>query len=317
MNINKKLFPWFVLFSALGLVSVAAYFSIVGISTLFAGAVVSVSIMALFLELGKISAVTFAYRYWYKCKSYLKIYLIVAITILMIITSLGISAMLMSAYQKSSIEYAVTQDKIKIIEQQIIFSQQSIDTLINLRTSQNTNQMNEFIIRNPMLFKQFQQQIADTDNNIENESKKKQSLINNINELKLGTAEKKDVQVFKFLANALNMSLDKVAKWFILMIIFIFDPLAIALILAYNVIIYKIEDESVYDKNLRIVPLEPVISTPIPAPVPAVIIEEPKAEEEIKPIIVETIELPPKVKENVGGNNNNNLSEWFRQMFKL
>lgn len=310
MNINKKLFPLFILLSAVGLISVAAFFSIVGISTLFAGSVISVSIMALFLELGKISAATFLYRYWTKCKTYIKTYLTVATIILMIITSLGIFGYLSAAYQKSSIEFGVTQDKIKITEQQIVFSQQNIDNLVNLRTSQNTNQMNEFVVRNPMLFKQFQQQIADTDSNIEKESKKKQALIDSVNTLKLGTAEKKDVQTFKFVADAVGLPLDTVARWFIIMIIFVFDPMAIGLILAYNVAVYRKEDESVYDDVIPILPPPTPIWSPKDKiiesePIPSIITEPPK-----ESVVIESkTETPPAAQ--------NGLTDWFKQMFKF
>ena len=69
-----------------------------------------------------------------------------------------------------------------------------------------------------------------------------------INQLKLGTASKKDVQTFKFVADALKLPLDTVARWFILFIICVFDPLAICLILAYNIAVYRKEDESVLMK---------------------------------------------------------------------
>jgi hypothetical protein len=274
MNINKKLlFPFIILFSALGLASVAAYFSIIGISTLFSGAALSVGIMALFLEIGKISSVSFAYRYWNKCKFYLKSYLVISMLILMIITSAGIAGMLMSAYQKSSIEYTISQEKIKTTEQQktyyqdkITTSKSRIDALTKLRSSQEVRMnevvTNEFLTRNPLQLKQLQQQtidlITNTDKDIKEENDKIQTSIDDISKIdekigtiKLGLAEKKDVQTFKFVADALDMTLDQVAKWFILMIIFVFDPLAICLILAYNVIVYKKENESVYDAGVK------------------------------------------------------------------
>jgi hypothetical protein len=70
-----------------------------------------------------------------------------------------------------------------------------------------------------------------------------------VNQLKLGSAEKKDIQTFKFVADALGLSLDTVARWFIISIIFVFDPLAICLILAYNVAVFRREDERVYGET--------------------------------------------------------------------
>ena len=338
---KNKLFPLFVLFSAMGLASVAAYFSIIGISTLFAGASISVGIMALFLEIGKLSAVSFSYRYWNKCSLYLKTYLVSAIIILMLITSLGISGMLMSAYQKSSIEFTTTQEKIKTTEDQkgyytdkIAASKKRIEDLTHIRESEESRMngiiTNEFISRNPVQLKQLQQQnadmISDTDNSIKDENKKIQDSIDGIakvndevNQLKLGTSEKKDIQTFKFVADALGMSLDSVARWVILSIMFVFDPLAICLILAYNVIIFKKYEElesisippttSTSSASYSIQPTTTIIDTP-----KIVINEIPNTEkiEKSEGIQIESIKQnTPNIQSK------NNTSEFFKQMFKI
>lgn len=296
----KSKFPLVLGITALMIALCAAAFSVYGISTLFAGAAISAMVMASALEIGKLVGTTFLYRYWQKCKFGLKSYLVSAILVLMVITSLGIFGYLSSAYQKSSIEYAVTQEKIKTTEQQktyyqdkIVASKSRIDALTKLRSSQESRMSevvtNEFLTRNPLQLKQLQQQTIDlitsTDKDIKEENDKIQLSIDDIskiddkvNTMKLGSAEKKDVQTFKFVADALGMSLDQVARWFILMLIFVFDPLAICLILAYNVAVYKREDESVYDdipqETSKILPepkkitstepiVEPVIETPV------------------------------------------------------
>ena len=84
--------------------------------------------MASSLEIGKLVGVTFLYRYWKKCKGFLKIYLIGAISILMIITSLGIFGYLSAAYQKSSIEFGVMQEKIANIQDQKTYYKDKIET---------------------------------------------------------------------------------------------------------------------------------------------------------------------------------------------
>ena len=95
-------FPLLLGISALLIALCAAFFSVYGISTLFAGASMSVMIMASSLEIGKLVATTFLYRYWNKCQTYLKTYLVGAIFILMLVTSMGIFGYLSAAYQKSS-----------------------------------------------------------------------------------------------------------------------------------------------------------------------------------------------------------------------
>lgn len=301
--IPKSKFPLVLGITALMIALCAAAFSVYGISTLFAGAAISAMVMASVLEVGKLVGTTFLYRYWQKCKLALKGYLIASILVLMVITSGGIFGYLSSAYQKSSIEYAVTQEKIKTTEEQktyyqdkITASKSRIEALTKLRASQEARMSdvvtNEFLARNPLQLKQIQQQTIDlvtsTDKDLKEENTKIQSSIDDIakiddkvNSMKLGSADKKDVQTFRFVADALGMTLDQVARWFILMLIFVFDPLAICLILAYNVAVYKREDESVYDDIPQKLEPEPIIAS---------VIEEPKKEE--KQIILDS--EPPK-----------------------
>ncbi len=311
--IPKSKFPVVLGVTALMIALCAAAFSVYGISTLFAGAAASAMIMASALEIGKLVGTTFLYRYWQKCKLALKGYLISAILVLMIITSLGIFGYLSSAYQKSSIEYAVTQEKIKTTEQQKTYYQDKItaaksriEALAKLRSSQETRMSevvtNEFLARNPLQLKQLQQQTIDlvtsTDKDIKDENAKIQNSIDDIakiddkvNQMKLGTAEKKDVQTFRFVADALGMTLDQVARWFILMLIFVFDPLAICLILAYNVAVYKREDESVYDDLPSNTPIE-VTAESVGEPEKEIqvdMVEEPKSEKkEEKQVILDS-----------------------------
>ena len=266
---SKSKFPWILGGTALLIALCAAFFSVYGISTLFAGASVSAMVMASSLEIGKLVGTTFLYRYWRKCNGALKIYLMTSIIVLMVITSLGIFGYLSSAYQKSSIEFGVAQEKIKTTEEQktyyqdkISASKERIKALQTLRSSQESRMSetvtNQYLTRNPLQLKQIQQQtidlISSTDKDIKDENDKVQASIDNIekigntvNQLKLGTAERKDVQIFKFVADAFGVSLDKVARYFTGMLIFVFDPLAVCLILAYNVAVYKKEDKDVYD----------------------------------------------------------------------
>jgi hypothetical protein len=305
----KTKFPLILGFSALLIALCAAFFSVYGISTLFAGAAISAMIMASSLEIGKLVGTTFLYRYWHKCTRILKFYLTTAILVLMVVTSLGIFGYLSAAYQKSSIEFGVTQERIKNTEAQkpylqdkIVAAKKRIDDLSKLRSSQD-NQIstiitNDVITRNPLALKQLQQQtmdsIADTDKSIKEENTKIQTTIDDIqklddkiNEMKLGTASKKDVQTFKFVADALGMTLDNVARWFIISLIFVFDPLAICLILAYNVAVYRIEDEDVYDKT-------PIIESTPEEKVRAMLNETPKSPSKEEPIITPKVEEKPQ-----------------------
>jgi hypothetical protein len=278
---SKSKFHWILGTSALFIAMCAAFFSVYGISILFSGAFISTVIMSSSLEIGKVVGVTFLYRYWKNTKTYLKTYLILAVLTLMVITSLGVFGYLSMAYQKSSLEYAAVQNKITTTELQKTYHQdkisaakQSIEALTKLRSVQqgqlSTLSTNDTLMRTPIAFKSSFQlisdQITDTDKNIKDENQKIQSSVDGIskiddqvNQLKLGADSHKDIQTFKFVADAVGMTLDKVARLFILMIIFVFDPLAIGLILAYNAIVYKREDDVEISEELTtVIPIDKV-----------------------------------------------------------
>jgi len=259
--ITNKRFPLFLGFTALLIALCAAFFSVYGIGSLFAGAAISAMIMAGSLEIGKLVATTFLYRYWQKTIGLVKLYLTIAVIALMVITSAGIFGFLSAAYQKSSLEFKLNQERISSIEQskgfytnQVQLSENRIKILNQTRTVQEARLSealtNTFLARNPIQLQQIQQQTiklidqANEDIKLENskiEQSRNQmlSIDEKVNTMKLGAAEKKDIQTFKFLADALGTDLDTVAKWFIISLIFVFDPLAIALILAYNVAVYR------------------------------------------------------------------------------
>jgi len=223
---------------------------------LFSGSAVAAMIMASSLELGKLVATSFLYRYWNKTKTFLKLYLTTSVIVLMIITSLGIFGYLSSAYQQSSIENQLIEQKIQLIEEQkisikdkIFTSKGRIANVTQLRNSQefrlNESMTNILIARNPIQFRQVQQQtqelIEQSQHDIENENQKIQKSIDEvqsfdkqISELKLQSGSKKDVQTFKFVADEFGVEINKVVKWFIIVIISVFDPLAVCLLLAYN-----------------------------------------------------------------------------------
>lgn len=267
--ITKKHFPMFLGFTALLIALCAAFFSVYGIGSLFAGAAISAMIMAGSLEVGKLVATTFLYRYWQKTVGLIKFYLTTAVIALMLITSAGIFGFLSAAYQKSSLEFKLNEERIVSIEHsksfytnQVRLSENRIAVLNQTRNVQEARLSealtNTFLARNPIQLQQIQQQtikLIDQANedvkaeNVKIEQSRSQmlSIDEKVNSMKLGASEKKDIQTFKFLADALNTDLDTVAKWFIISLIFVFDPLAIALILAYNVAVYKKENDQVIE----------------------------------------------------------------------
>ena len=260
-----KAFTFIVSFTALLVAGCAAFFSVKGIATLFSGAFIAALIMGASIEIGKIVATSALYRYWSKFSFLLRTYLTVAVIGLMFITSLGIYGFLASAYKDSALQYEVQVAKIENIESQkdVVVKQIEafdvrIQTLNESRNSQEErlNEITSMIGKTmtarsaAQLQQDTQQLISDTAEDIKETQTKKDALFDKkmgyeeqILDLKLNNNDSKDIQTFKFIANEFNTDLDTVAKWFILLIIFVFDPLAVALVLAYNTIIMKEKDD--------------------------------------------------------------------------
>jgi len=272
--------------SSLFIASCAAFFSIIGIGMLFSGSSIAAMIMASSLEIGKLVATSFLYRYWQKSQLFLKTYLIVAVVALMMITSAGIFGYLTGAYQQSALETKISEEKITLITDQKKYSQDKInaskkriENLISLRNSQearlNESMTNTLIARNPIQLRQIQQQTTDfieqNQKDIESENQKiqrnideLQSFDKQITALKIENGNKKDIQTFKFIADEFGVELTKVVKWFIIALISVFDPLAVCLLLAYNTTLVftpkkeTVDEQKVNDNKPHIVKEVPV-----------------------------------------------------------
>jgi hypothetical protein len=299
-------FPQLVGLTALFVAAVAGFFSVAGIGMLFSGAAISAMVMATAIELGKLCSVAFLYRYWNKCTKVLRYYLTVATFVLMAITSAGVFGWLSSAYQSSHIQYELSQQRVLVLEEQktdseknVEYAKQRVDSLVGLRTDQekrlNETSTNQTLLRNPTQLRQIMQQnqelIASTEKDIRAANTALDQaradvikISKEIGDMKAGNASgTKDIQTFSFVAEAIGTDLNTVAKWFIVSIILVFDPLAVALVLAYNVSVFggvgrgTVSNENVAPKVEEKV-AEPIIPEPEPKPVSEIPVKKEVAE---------------------------------------
>ena len=113
--------------TALTISAIAAYYSIIGLATIFAAAVVPVIIMGSAMEVGKLVTVVYLHRYWDECKILLKSYLMFAVFFLMFITSMGIFGFLSKAHIEQT---ALSDEQIALaesIDDKLVRSQVKID----------------------------------------------------------------------------------------------------------------------------------------------------------------------------------------------
>ena len=267
----------------------AAVFSVTGIAKLFAGAALSVAIMASALELGKIVSISFLYQYWTDIPKALKYYLSVASCILMVITSAGIYGYLSSAYAKVaatplqlSADISTTASKVSSVEQDIVRKNTRLNQLISLRAQQETrldNLIGKSTTGNTSSIRSTQAQLAQADKNVVelqreitvlSSTKDSLSSISTAKQVEIETNG--DIGTFVYIAKTFGVPLDTVVKWFTLVIVLVFDPLAVALVIAINFLLKKddvsnkiILDDTKEPYSVYVPDVEPVVEviTPI------------------------------------------------------
>ena len=286
-------FKHLVIFTSMLIAGCAAFFSVYGIGLLFSGAIVSAMIMASALELGKLVTTSWLFRYWNIANILMKVYMVISIIVLMCITSLGIFGYLTAAFQKSSLETELSMTKIVALETQKTQESKkvdnvgiTIDKLLSLRSSQESRLSqtltNAIIARNPIQMQNIQNQIDDQisdlnkqidveNTKLKDAGDKSTKIDDEIFKLKIDNSQKKDITTFKFVADEFNTDIRSVVKWFIIVLITVFDPLAVVLLLAYNMssnIRQNSErDFQMYGDEKSAVPA-PVVPAPVvPAPV--------------------------------------------------
>ena len=227
-------------FSALIIAGCAAFFSVTGLGVLFSGASTAVMVMAGSLEFAKLVAATYLKQTWDEIKGFNKWYLTIAVAILMMITSAGIFGYLSNAFQAQSLQLQQVDREILVystkIEQNTAQITQLNTQIGQLSSTQSTilekGKVNNRLLRS---IDNKDRQVANINGKIatlQDENAKNNEKINEIKVKNLGL--EKEVGGFRFIAEVFGVELKKVVKFFIFLIVIVFDPLAIALIIAFN-----------------------------------------------------------------------------------
>ena len=226
---QSKSFNKLVGFSALSIAGSAAFFSVYGLSKLFAGAQTAVIVMAGSLEFGKLVAASFLYRYWNRINIAHKIYMTIATVILILITSAGIFGFLSNAYQgatvgfeKESTALIYKEDRLEQLLEDKVFLKEELSAAVaelpeNYRTARRK------------LREEYQPQISQINKDII-------ELKGEVGDLKIALVETGvEVGPAIYLARVFDTDVDSVVKFFIFILIFVFDPMAVIFVISYNV----------------------------------------------------------------------------------
>jgi len=265
---KKRLFPLLIALSAVAVSGSAAFYSVFGLSKLFAGASTQVIIMAGSLEFAKLVVASLLYQYWDTINKWLRTYLAIACFVLILITSGGIYGFLSGAYQSTATQSELLDKSLMILNQkQVRFQETKEDltlekTQINksisdLRISLSNPQQVSWYDKNSetvitstsssarrALQSELKTTIADRDGiNI-----KIEAVMDSINKTDMALLDKEmsneaesELGPLKYLAETTGKPMNEVVNWFLLLIIFVFDPLAIALVVAANMAFAQIK----------------------------------------------------------------------------
>ena len=274
----KKLFPTIIALSALAVSGSAAFYSVFGLSKLFAGASTEVIIMAGSLEFAKLVVASLLYQYWDTINKFLRAYLAIACFVLMIITSGGIYGFLSGAYQSTATKSELLDKSLAILSQkQIRFEETKEDLIIektqinksisDLRVSLSTpgtvsywDKNSETVITttSSSTRKALQSELKTSIKDRENINIKLEAMLDSITKIDLTLLNKeisneseRELGPLKYLAETTGKDMSNVVNWFLLLICFVFDPLAIALVVAANFAFSKIKHkEEIEDLGL-------------------------------------------------------------------
>ena len=263
----KNKFGYIMLAMALIVAGCAGYFSVWGLSQLFAGASTAVIIMASGLEIGKIITTTALHRYWSKISGMLRFYLTTSVLVLMLITSAGIYGFLSNAYQKTANKLEIHEGEISVFENKkdlfktniddnnkiIEQKNKRIDQLSQLRSNQEsrldaaTNNRNRNGARSDI--ENSNNEIQKLYAEVDGLNQKNSSLNDSIGKYNTMVLEMKansdiagEVGPLKYISELTGTPMSKVVNFLILLLIFVFDPLAVALVLMTNKV-FEIEND--------------------------------------------------------------------------
>jgi hypothetical protein len=272
-KIQERIFPFFIALSALSISVSAAFYSVSGLSKLFAGATLAVIIMASSLEIAKLVIASLLYQYRKTLPLGLKIYLTIATIVLVLITSMGIYGFLSSAYQETASKAGTIDAQITLIETKRDNTQSQLDVyngekenidkaIADLRSGlsnnviQYTNAEGQVITTTSSATRKALEKQLDQAIERQTEINSKVDILNQqlfdyeteIVEVSTNNDLAGELGPLKYLSGLTGISMDKIINYLLLIIIFVFDPLAISLVIAANFAFEQLDKK--YKKNI-------------------------------------------------------------------
>lgn len=253
------------LLAALSLSAIAAFYSIAGLAAIFAAAVVPIIVMGSILEVSKLVVASWLYRNWTDLPKLLKSYFLVAVIILMMLTSMGIFGFLSKAHLDQAVPTGDVQAKIELIDEKIK-SEKEIINEARATLAQLDKQVNETINRTANATdtkaidrsvqirkqqskerKQLFQAISTAQAEVSKLQQEKAPLAQQARKIEAEVGPIKYIAALIYGDNPDQNLLEKAVRWVIIMIVSVFDPLAVLMLVGYNWTIKRKEESEILD----------------------------------------------------------------------
>ena len=275
-KIQKGTLPVLIALSALSVSASAAFYSVSGLSKLFAGAAFEVTIMAASLEVAKLVVASLLYQYWSTINKFLRTYLTIATLILVLITSMGIYGFLSAAYQDTYRQLTIKNNQTAFLTQKKDFYNkdvtrydQELERISNNISTLSNAKVSNIQVRDTTVSSGFRSTISTTElrlsqKRIEVEEKNRQK-VQTKREVAADSLQKYQIEILtlennsevagelgplQYLSGLTGTSMDKIINILLLVIIFVFDPLAISLVVAANFAFSHAFPKKKYRENL-------------------------------------------------------------------
>ena len=268
-EIKKRIFPTVVALSALSVSVSAAFYSVSGLSKLFAGATFEVIIMASSLEIAKLVIASLLYQYWDKINKLLRFYLTLATIILVLITSAGIYGFLSAAYQETATKSGIVDKKVEVLELRkgrfidsrdyYITEKEVLDKSISsLRDGLSNNviqykdkETGQIITTTSSSTRRaLQTELSSAVTQRDKISVKLETATDSVNSIDIKILDTEssaeiasELGPLKYLSELTGKPMNAIINVLLLIIIFVFDPLAISLVISSNFMFNQIKNK--------------------------------------------------------------------------
>ena len=273
-RIQKNIFPSIIALSALSVSASAACYSVSGLSKLFAGASFEVIVMAGSLEVAKLVIASLLYQYWDTLNKLLRTYLSVAAVVLVLITSMGIYGFLSAAYQDTYRQLTIKNNQVSFLEQKTDFYgkdvaryDEELERISNNISTLSNAKASSIQVRDTTSSTGFRQTISTTElrlsqKRIDVEEKnrasvqaKREQVADSLQKYQLAILDLEnntdvagELGPLEYLSGLTGTPMDKIINILLLVIIFVFDPLAISLVVAANFAFDQANRKNLYDE---------------------------------------------------------------------